>query len=161
MRHLGLAAAAAVGMWLASLGGAPASARDLPAAGVTRQEIAAWLTAHGHKAVQHADSNGEQIVSSADGGVNFDIYFFICSPAGRCKSIQYAAGWSGMPAIDVQKLNDWNTTKRYIRAYHKPNDVVWGEYDVDLMGPGGGDQLDKSWDRWTTSLATFKTFIGG
>ena len=150
-----------LGAALAALGaGLPAQARDLPAGGVTRQEVANWLTAHGRTARMHPDGAGEPIVSSAVGGVNFDIYFYSCTPAGRCRSIQYAAGWSGLEAA-IPKLNGWNADKRYIRAYSKPSGAVWGEYDIDV-GPGGtSEQLDATWDRWASALADFKIYIGG
>jgi hypothetical protein len=152
-----LAAAAMAGAMVAA--GAAAS-RELPAGGLTRQEVAAWLQAQGQTATIHPDSAGEIIVTSASGGVNWDIYFYRCT-AGRCTDIQYAAGWTEIASMSVEKINQWNHDKRYIRAYFGPKNSVWGEYDV-VVSPGGSwEQLNASLRDWNEAILRFKTYING
>lgn len=149
----------AAALLLAALPAVAAHARDLPAGGLTRTELAQWLQGHGYKAQIHDDSNGISIVTSASDGVNWDIYFFVCNDVQRCGSIQYAAGWTGVTVAD-DALNSWNRTKRYIRAYQGEKGSIWGEYDIDISPGGTWEQLDKSLDRWTDALPTYKTAIG-
>ena len=138
---------------------APALAKPLPAGGITRQEAADWLSAKGYPARVHPDSNGLSIVTSKISGVTFDIYFFGCE-RDRCKGIQYAAGWSGVSASSVAKVNNWNTEYRYLRTYSRDGNVVFAEYDVDI-GPGGSwELLDRSLERFGEMIPTFKTYMG-
>ncbi|WP_421932489.1 YbjN domain-containing protein [Phenylobacterium sp.] len=144
---------------LAALAALPAQARDLPAGGLTRAEVAQWLQGHGYKAQTHDDSEGNSIVSSASDGVNWDIYFYDCGKTGRCASLQYAAGWSGLSLADGT-LNTWNHGNRYIRGYQAAKGAVWGEYDIDVSPGGTWEQLDHSLERWTGALSQFKDAIG-
>ena len=150
-------AAAAVAL---SLAAGSASARDLPAGGLTRAEVAAWLQQHGMKANVHNDSSGESIVSSAVSGVNFDIYFFACS-GDRCASIQYAAGWTPLAAGTPTAVNIWNQKNRDARAYLDDHNTLWGEYDVDISPGGTWEQMDQSLARWGSVVASFKATFNG
>jgi len=151
--------AAAAMAWALLAAGAAAS-RDLPSGGVTRQDVAAWLQRQGQTATIHADSAGEIIVTSSSGGVNWDIYFYRCT-AGRCTDIQYAAGWTEIASMSLDKVNQWNRDKRYIRAYFGPKNAVWGEYDVVLSPGGSWEQLDASLRDWISAVQRFKTYING
>ena len=91
MKFIALAAAVVVATGWAGL----AEARPLPTGGLTRQEVIDWLTAHGHPAHLKYDEIGKDyaVTTNVD-GVNWDIWFYNCSTpnAGRCQSLQYAAG---------------------------------------------------------------------
>ena len=153
-----LVASAALALCLAA---GPSAARDLPPGGLTRAEVASWLQQqHGLKANIHNDSSGESIVSSTVAGVNFDIYFFACN-GDRCGSIQYAAGWTPLAAGTPAAVNTWNQKNRYARAYLDDHNNLWGEYDVDISPGGTWEQMDKSLDRWTSVISSFKTTFNG
>lgn len=138
----------------------PVAARNLPAGGLSRQDVAAWLIGHGLRATIHNDDNGRSIVSSNVSGVNFDVYFYGCE-GERCASIQYAGGWTPLTKGTRENINDWNRQKRYIRAYLDSKNNVWGEYDVDISPGGTWEQLDKSLTQWTARIADFKAWVGG
>lgn len=138
---------------------APALARPLPPGGITRQEAADWLSGKGYPASVHPDSNGLSIITSKISGVTFDIYFFGCEQ-DRCKGIQYAAGWSGVSAASIAKVNSWNTEYRYLRTYSRNGDVIFAEYDVDISPGGAWELLDKSLERFGEMLPEFKAYMG-
>jgi|SRR4051794_17010794 hypothetical protein len=136
----------------------PAVARDWPAGGVTRQEIATWLNSRGLTASIHDNGLGENIVSTTIGKVNFDVYFYACA-SERCGSLQFAAGWTPISSATGLRINDWNRHKRFIRAYLDDKNNPWGEYDFDVSPGGTREQLDKALDRWGEQVASFSTFI--
>jgi hypothetical protein len=140
-----------------------ANARDIPSGGLTYEEVASWLHASGYPATIKPDqSDGakpeERIVSSSIDGVNYDIYFYGCS-AGRCDSIQYAAGWPSSPG-SLARINAWNTEKRYIRAYTTSSGQYWAEYDIDVSPGGTYEQLDHTLTRWRSIIGEYKTYMG-
>jgi hypothetical protein len=152
MKHLSIAAALAITL----LAAAPASAGPVSAQGVTRGEVADILASHGMPAKLATDSKGNEIVSSSVSGINFDVYFYDCN-GGRCSSIQFAAGWTNSNASQA-RINEWNTTKRYLRVYSKPGNVIWAEQDA-VVGRGTTDNIEDYVTTWGTMLVQFKEFM--
>ena len=153
----------AVAAILFALSAKPAAARDVPDGGMTAQDVASWLQGSGYSATIKPDPTtpGDQIISSSINGVNFDVYMYQCT-SGRCKSLQYAAGW---PVGSVQNVNSkilqWDREKRYIRAYVSANGQnYWGEMDIDVYPGGTYEALDRSLSRWGTVIGDFKTYMG-
>jgi hypothetical protein len=138
------------------LAAAPASAGPVSAQGVTRGEVADILAAHGMPAKLATDSKGNEIVSSSVAGINFDVYFYDCN-SGRCSSIQFAAGWTNSSASQA-RINEWNTTKRYLRVYSKPGKVVWAEQDL-VVSHGSSENIDDCLTWWEKMSTQFNTFM--
>ena len=152
MKHLNLAA----GLAIALLCAAPASAGPLNEAGVTREQMVDIMTRHGLPARIDKDSNGVVIVKSRVADVNYDVYFYNCV-AGSCNQIQFAAGWSNA-SVGASKVNEWNTTKRFLRVYTKPGKVLWAEMDM-VISRGTTENIDDSLTMWATMLGEFKKFM--
>lgn len=140
----------------------PAWAGDLPPGGMTAQDVATWLLSKGYSAQIKPDSTtpGDQIISSSVDGINFDIYMYFCT-SGRCKSLQYAAGWQPRADFNADKVNQWDRGYRYIRGYVADDGGLWAEYDLDVYPGGTYEALNASLDRWRSALGEFKTFFGG
>ena len=128
-------------------------------AGVTRQEVVAWLTGEGHAANLHDDSSGTSIVSSSIDGVNFDVYFYACT-GERCTSIQFAAGWTPLAKATPDTVNAWNRDKRFLKAYLDKSNNLWGEYDFDLTD-APYPQLHDALARFDSQVVDFKANFGG
>jgi Putative bacterial sensory transduction regulator len=152
MKHLNLAAVLAIALTAAT----PAGAETLTAQGVTREKMVAIMIKHGLPARIDKDSKGNVIVKSRIIDINYDVYFFDCTDAG-CREIQFAAGWSDSKASQ-DRINEWNTTKRYLRAYSKPGNVIWAEQDA-ILGRGTTDNIEDYLTTWGTMLVQFKEFM--
>ena len=152
MKHSGIAAALAIALWAA----APALASPIGDQGVTRGEMAEIMAAHGMPAKLNKDSKGNEIVSSSVAGINFDVYFYDCN-AGRCSSIQFAAGWTNSSASQA-KINEWNTTKRYLRVYSKPGKVIWAEQDA-VVSRSSTENIEDCLTWWEKMITQFKPFM--
>jgi Putative bacterial sensory transduction regulator len=153
----GLAAAA-----LLYAGAAPnfAFARDLPAGGVTIEEVAAWLKQSGLTARIHTEKSTQNgpILSTSIDDVATDIYLYDCT-ANRCRALQYASGWDDS-ARPGEKINEWNADHRYLRVYQADQTNLWAEYDVDVAPGGTYEQLGGALTRFRESIKSFKTFFG-
>jgi len=139
----------------------PAGATPINSAGLTRGEIATFLKSKGYPVTATKDANGLQILkATTPAGVNFDVYFFDCDDAGRCPSLQFAAGWSMQNPVDRDKLNVWNREHRYMRAYVQDGGALYGEFDM-IIAPGGStEQLETDRELFNTLLAKFKSHFG-
>lgn len=139
------------------LGAAPAPAAPLPQGGITPQQMVEIMTRHGLPATLTRDSNGVQIITSRAVNVNFDVYFYECRD-GSCRDIQFAAGWSNATGATPDRINEWNTTKRFIRVYWKPGNVVWAEQDARISR-GTTENVEEYLALWPEMLGEFKSFM--
>jgi hypothetical protein len=151
-----LAAGAALALGLACA--APASAAPIPNGGVTIPDMVKFLQGKGYKAEVKSGSTG-QYVSSAAGGVNFDIYFYDCDK-GRCASVQFEAGFDLSNGLSASKINEWNRDKRYMKAYVDSGNDPHVSYDVNTSPGRSYEGLADDLGVWTGTLPTFAQFIG-
>ena len=168
MSRLGIFGAAAVAA-LALAGGSAQAQNAAPktgpiaAGGMTLPEVAAWLQDQGYKAEIAQTQTNEKYIKSGAEGVNFDIYMYDCK-ADRCGSIQFSAGFNmTKPGLTggATKINEWNTTKRYIKGYIDSDNDPWIQYDVNLSPGETYEALDDNFKNvWISSLPDFKKFIG-
>jgi hypothetical protein len=134
----------------------PVFAAPVRADGITPQEMVEIMTARGLPARINHDSNGALIVSSRVADVNFDVYFYQCENS-RCRDIQFAAGWNNTHATP-ERVNEWNTTKRFVRVYWKPGNIVWAEQDARISR-GTTENIDEQLALWPQMLLELKKFM--
>jgi hypothetical protein len=154
--RISIAVVAAMVLLLAS---SVASARDIPAAGVTVEDVVIWLQNEGHTTQVVTSSDGKRHIKTSTAGVEFSVYLFDCTE-GRCGSIQFAAGFATHGKFDISRLNEWNTKKRWGRAYHDNSNDPWVEMDVDLTPGGTYELLHDELMTWNKTLADFVTMFG-
>lgn len=152
-KFLGMGATALV---LASAGAA--SAAPLPAGGVSAAQVVELLQGQGYRAQLDTDGVGDPMIHSAAEGVNFAIYFYGCE-LGRCKSLQYSAGFDTDP-MTYSKVNTWNADHRFGRAYLDDEMDPYLEMDLDLERGASTELIAESLRTWSMLLPDFKTFIG-
>ncbi len=138
----------------ASLFAGAAQATPIPDSGLTIAEAAGWLQGQGYASRQEtsagsapADVAPTHLVFDYE-GVKIGLYLFDCK-AGRCGSVQFAAGWATHGKFDTRQMNTWNRDKRWCRGYFDSENDPWVEMDVDLT-PGG------SYELLNDDFATFK-----
>lgn len=155
MRILAIGAAALV---FALTTGA-AAARDIPARGLTREQVAAWLQEKGYDATIKKDSvSNDDYVSTSSQSANWGIYFYACDETRHCTSLQYSVAWNDAHLTDDQ-INSWNQTKRFMRAYATADGAAFGEYDFDIAPGGTWEQLGQSLARWEQQMPNFKKYV--
>ena len=155
MRTILLTSIAAAALVLISSG---ADSKNLPAKGMTIDEIAKWLQGAGYKA-QIQTANGEQNIYSSADGQNFHIYQYDCNKTKRCGSFQFSVGFDTKGSFDPSKVNDWNKDNRWVRAYVDKVNDPWLEQDIDLTPGGTYELLDDEFAVWRMSLDHFHKYM--
>jgi len=148
----------AAGLVALALVPAAAWAKDLPAGGLTLEEVASWLQAAGYKAEIQTSDDGTRNIYSATDGVNFHVYTYDCKEA-RCGSLQFSVGFSTKGSSNAAAMNDWNRQNRWTRAYADTVNDPWIEYDVDLSPGGSYEILDDQFTIWRQALGRFTKYI--
>jgi hypothetical protein len=154
MKSMILAAALAL-----SVTPAAALAGVLPDGGVTSAEVAKALQDKGYRAEVTTGSDGDPLIKSAADGTNFRILFYSCSKAQRCASIQFVAAFDLDDGLKLSRINAWNSSKRFGRAYLDDDMDPFVEMDVDFEHGATSEAIANNVDTWAAVLPAFKTFI--
>jgi len=133
-----------------------ALADAVPKAGITMDDMAFLMSKHGLPTKIEKDSKGREIIKSRVAGINFDVYFYNCEN-GRCRDIQFAAGWQ-LKAVSSDRINAWNTEKRFLRVYWKPGNVMFAEHDL-RVAETTTENIDEALELWPALLEEFKEFM--
>jgi hypothetical protein len=130
MKRMLLAAVAAL-----SLGAGASEARPIPDAGLTVEEVLAFMKGAGFDAKIAKTDQGAPYVSTQKDGINFDLDLYDCTD-NRCRAVQFVASFDLKEPLSAAKINAWNLGKRYVRVYvDAAGDPIFA-YDANLA-PGG------------------------
>jgi hypothetical protein len=154
MRHTFIGAA----MLMLALTTGMAAAKDLPAGGMTGQDVADWLQSQGYRAEIGTADNGRPKVASATQGTSFYVRFYDCQ-GDRCASIQFTAGFDTKGAYSVDKANDWNTANRWVTSSMDKENDPWISQDIDLSPGGTYELLNDELKVWSDSVGRFMKTI--
>lgn len=136
-----------------------AAARPYAPGGVTAPEVAEVLRSKGLPVEITKDSEGDPTIASSSNDVNWRVYFYSCS-SGRCKSIQFSAGFDLTNGMTYAKINEWNFTKRFSRASLDDEMDPFIRYDIDAETGFTSEALNLGVETWQLVLPTFADFIG-
>ena len=132
---------------------------DLPGAGLSADDVAKWLQDAGYKATVKTNTDGSKSVNSATDGTNFSVDMYDCHDKATCTAIQFSVGFDTKGAWTAAKMNDYNSTKRWVRAYVDDKNDPWLEQDVDLIPGGTWEGLDDQFAVWRQMLGDFEKYI--
>jgi hypothetical protein len=140
MKRMLLAAVAAL-----SLAAGAVQARPIPEAGLTVEEVLAFMKGAGFDAKIAKTDEGAPYVTTQKDGINFDVDLYDCAD-NRCRALQFVASFDLKEPLPAAKANEWNLKKRYVRVYlDQSGDPIFA-YDANVS-PGGAyealqDDLD-------------------
>ena len=134
-------------------------AQEIHKDGMTGPEVAAWLQKAGYKAELVKDETGDPLINSAAEGHTFKVYFYDCKE-GRCKALQFSAGFDMKDGMALEKANEWNRKNRYLKAYLDDEKDPYVQYDVNVNAGRTMAGLDDDFDIWTSMIGDFTKFIG-
>ena len=88
-----------------------------------------------HPAKLGTDKMGDPMITSGVGGTTFQVFFYNCTNNKDCATVQFHSGYDLKTPVSLDKLNEWNRTKRFGRAFlDAENDPIL-QMDVDLDLP--------------------------
>lgn len=148
-----VAAVAAIGLCASQ-----ASAKPIPAGGLTAKQMAGWLQDAGYKAEIKTDDKGNQRIATAADGTNFTVYAENCQD-GRCATLNFSVGFSTNGSHTASEMNKFNSENRFTRAYVDDVNDPYLEMDVDLSPGGTYESLDDQFEVYKSALTKFKKFI--
>lgn len=154
MNFLRLAAAAALASHAVPAAAQMVRAQD-------PQSLVQALQGAGYAADLGTDRIGDPMITSGVSGTTFQIFFYNCTDHRNCATVQFHSGYKAKTPVDLTKLNEWNRTKRFGRAFlDKENDPIL-EMDLDLDDGGLSRALFiDNIEFWASVLGDFERYIG-
>jgi Putative bacterial sensory transduction regulator len=124
------------------------------------QSVVSALQNAGYKAELSKDGTGDPLIRSSSGGRSFAIFFFGCTKNVDCATIQFFAGYTDRK-VTLNQMNDWNSKKRFGRAYVSDSGTARVEMDVDLDDGGISAKLfEDNVEFWVVTMSGFEKHIG-
>ena len=123
------------------------------------EEMAAIVKEAGFSPEVTKDSQGDPLIRFRLEALRCAIYFFGCKN-DRCESYQFSAGFSMEKKPGQEKINEWNRTKRFGRAYIDAEQDPHIEMDVDLDGGVTHEYIVRTLSTWRAVFLAFVKYIG-
>src|SRR5215213_8348834 len=125
------------------------------------QSVIKAMQGSGYLAELTVDREGDPMIRSGASGTNFQILFYNCTNHRECATVQFHVGYDLKAAPSLERINEWNATQRFGRAYlDKESDPIL-EMDVDLDDGGVSPLLFiDNLEFWTSAMGRFEKHIG-
>ena len=152
--HRGIVAAAAA----LALSAAPAHAELVNAKNPAT--IKAILESQGWPATLVTKDGDDPYIESNRNGLKFLVLFMNCEDNRNCKTLQYYMGFSDAKDVSLDRLNQWNRTKRFARAYRDDEGDPVLEMDVDVDFAGiTRENLSETLNTWSSLMDSFREYV--
>ncbi|PXW75911.1 putative sensory transduction regulator [Blastomonas natatoria] len=145
-------------MALMAVGDLPAKAQNVTAS--RPATIEAILKERGLPS-ELKQGEGNPYIRSAYDDMPFLIALMNCDEAkANCATVQFYFGFNDRKGFDLEKLNEWNATKRFVRAYRdSENDPVL-VMDVDTDKGGVPEAVfNENLSVWLDQMQQYRRFV--
>lgn len=123
--------------------------------------IKAIVESQGWPATLVAKPGEDPYIESNRNGLKFLVIFMNCNDAHKeCKTLQYYMGFTDAKGLSLDRLNEWNKSKRFARAYRDDESDPVLEMDVDVDFAGiPRENLGETLNTWASLMDSFREFI--
>jgi hypothetical protein len=128
--------------------------------GTTIDLIIASLQRNGFATELSTDSTGDPIIESTDQDKPFSVQFYGCTDGEDCTFIQFIKGWDMEDGITLAKVEEWNSSKVWGKAYRDDEKDPWLTMPVNLYGGVTVTNFDDTVDWWKVIVGQFEEHIG-
>lgn len=143
----------------AALAAAPAQAELINAQ--NPQVIKTIVESQGWPAKIVSTPGESPYIESSRDGLKFLVLFMNCDDAGKaCKTLQFYMGFNDAKSTTLERLNEWNSGKRFGRAYRDESGDPVLEMDVDLDYDGiPRANLGEAFNTWAALMDAYHAHI--
>lgn len=125
------------------------------------QTIKAIVESQGWPATLVAKPGETPYIESTREGLKFLVLFMNCDDNKKnCTTLQFYMGFSDAKGTTLERLNEWNSEKRFARAYRDESGDPVLEMDVDVDFAGiPRENLKESFSTWAALMDAYHGFI--
>lgn len=116
--------------------------------------------ARGHGSAEiGTDNRGDPKIDGRMHGVKYQIYFYGCKNGEQCSSVQFRAGFTQDNKQTLERMNEWNVSKRFGKAAIDKDGDATIELNINLRGGVCNANFDETVGWWSTVLREFLQWI--
>ena len=139
---------------------APAAAQSCSSVVDGSDPARIFQLARGHGSAEiSTDNRGDPKIDGRMHGARYQIYFYGCTNGEKCTSVQFRAGFTQDQKQTVERMNEWNVTKRFGKAAIDRDGDATIEMSVNLQGGVCNANFDETLGWWSRVLREFLNFI--
>jgi len=101
-----------------------------------------------------SDGDGDPQIKGRLNGRMYSVLFYGCKKGKNCGSMQFHWGID-LKNVPMSKVNEWNKTKRFGKAYIDDEGDLNLEMDVNLRHGVTRSNLDDTFDFWRLTVTSF------
>jgi hypothetical protein len=103
--------------------------------------------------------NGDPQITGKINDIAYQVYFRNCTNNENCEDLKFYLGFlDNKPSLE--KINEWNATKRFSRAYLDQDEDACVEMDLDLVQGVSAEYLDAQFAIWGLVVEQYSEFVG-
>ena len=135
-----------------------ASVQAEPLVDATNPDTLVQLVRGFGSATLEKDDYGDPLITGRINGSKYGVYFYGCEDGRDCNDVQFSAAWAGYD-VSMNRINEWNKTKRYGKAYLDDDGDPNIELIVNLKYGVSRDNFDDTIDWWMLTMNEFEKYI--
>ncbi len=125
------------------------------------QSVLAAMKAGGYAdATLSTDKGGDPHITAKTRDTQFGVFFYNCTDNKDCATVQFYTTYKAEKPISLERINEWNNTRRFGRAALDEDNDPLIRMDLDLDDGGMPQALFvDNLEFWETVVATFEEFL--
>ncbi len=127
--------------------------------GISGDEMEAILKSLNYVYTRSTDRAGDPVFRIAVDRYRVTMLFDNCT-GSKCSIVQLYAGFDLPGSFDLRRINEWNRTKRFSRAYTDEEGDPILESEIALDGGMSAKSIENFIRLYDASVVRFTTFIG-
>lgn len=104
-------------------------------------------------------SNGDPNIIGRIDGIGYAVHFVNCTNNTDCQSLNFYTAFANVKP-SLERINEWNSAKRYGRAYLDVDQDAAIEMDVNLAYGVARANLDANFSIWRLVITQYMAHIG-
>ena len=137
----------------------PAAAQDRLVDVAIPEGVAQIMREEGYKAVVKTRENGSIHIEGAQGKWTFEVDFYSCHLVKGCESLQFYAWYKREPGYTLERINLWNSSKRFLKVAIDKDDNLETTMDVSLVGKTTYANFADTLDWWSVMSSDLFDFL--
>ncbi|PXA96438.1 hypothetical protein DMC47_17510 [Nostoc sp. 3335mG] len=125
------------------------------------QSVLAAMKAGGYSdATLKTDKGGDPMISAKTDDTSFAVFFYNCKENRNCATVQFYTGYKAKSPISLEKINEWNNSRRFGRAALDDDRDPVIRMDIDLDDGGMSQALFiDNLEFWKTVVSAFENHL--
>ncbi len=137
----------------------PAAAQDRLVESTIPEAVAQVMREEGYTVELKKTDEGKPYFTAKRGEWTFTVQFYDCDLVKGCQSLQFYTWFKRNPGDTLERINEWNAGKRFMKVAVDKDGDLEATIDVSLLGKMTRANLADVIDWWAVMVGEFGKFF--